>query len=103
MDAVIRENGSDTRLFLSAAALKASHEAASSSGAELLGKDKSIAVLNAARTGDVVHGWTAERTQGVNVGVQVNIPLPTAEEIAERKAIHDKLSLIFKPDSGTPM
>jgi transposase-like protein len=29
----------------------------------------------------------------------VNIPLPSAEEVAERKAIHDKLSLIFKTDS----
>jgi hypothetical protein len=28
----------------------------------------------------------------------VNIPLPSVQEQAERKAIHDKLSLIFKSD-----
>src|SRR5262249_44449530 len=31
----------------------------------------------------------------VNVGVQVNMPLPTAEEIAERRAMHARLDKIF--------
>lgn len=101
IDESIREAGDESRLYLSAATLKASHEAASMAGSELLGKDKSIGVLNAARTGDIVHGWQASRQSGTNVAVQVNVPLPSAEEIAERKAIHDKLSLIFKPDIKT--
>ena len=41
-----------------------------------------------------LHGWNAQA--GVNVGVQVNVPMPTAEERAERKAIHAKLDEIFR-------
>jgi len=34
---------------------------------------------------------------GQTAALQINIPLPTAEERAERKAIHAKLDAIFRP------
>src|SRR5215469_5888669 len=57
MDEVIRENGQDSRLYLSSAGLKASHEAATRSGSELLDRNTSQAILNTARSLDVTHGW----------------------------------------------
>src|SRR5262245_24252370 len=91
----LREVSDETRLYLGSAALKAGFAAAGMEGSEILGKDRSIGVLNAARTADVVHGWTAQRTQGAQVAVQVNVPLPSAEERAERKELHAKLDEIF--------
>ena len=88
----LKHDAEATRLGLSTATRKASLSLAERDGDE---------VVNAsARLKDVVssavqlHGWNAQA--GVNVGVQVNVPLPTAEERAERKAIHAKLDQIFR-------
>ena|SRR5215475_2914096 len=104
LEQTMHEVSDETRLYLGSAALKAGIAAAGMEGTEILGKDKSIGVLNAARTADVVHGWTAQRTQGTQVAVQVNVPLPSAEERAERKELHAKLDEIFslKRATSTP-
>src|SRR5215831_10975074 len=88
----LKQDAEATRLGLSTATRKASLTLAERDGDE---------VVNAsARLKDVVssavqlHGWNAQT--GVNVGVQVNVPMPTAEERAERKAIHAKLDQIFR-------
>jgi hypothetical protein len=93
---VIAEQGEESRLYLAAAGLKASYEAAQRDGASLLDKNASIAVLNHARSLDTVHGWTASRTNG-SVSVQIaNVIQPTPEEKAERQAMFTKLEEITR-------
>jgi len=94
----LKHDAEATRLGLSTATRKASLSLADREGDDV--------VHASARLKDVVssaaqlHGWNAEA--GVNVGVQVNIPLPSAQEVAERKAIHAKLSAIFRPYPELP-
>jgi hypothetical protein len=88
----LREASDDSRLYLSAAVLKASHAAAASQGDALLKQGTSIALLNTARTGDITHGWTAERAKPAQVNVAVVMPTP--EQDAERQAAHDALDAI---------
>lgn len=84
LEDTFREHSDDTRLFLSAATLKASHSASEATGKELRGKMESTGLLNVARTADVVHGWTAARATPL---VQIaNVTLPTPEQDAKRKA-----------------
>src|SRR5215831_9018911 len=88
----LKHDAEATRLGLSTATRKAS--------VSLADRDGDDVVNASARLKDVVssavqlHGWNAQA--GVNVGVQVNVPMPTAEERAERKAIHAKLDQIFR-------
>jgi hypothetical protein len=92
---VIAEQGEESRLYLAAAGLKASYEAAQRDGASLLDKNASIAVLNHARSLDTVHGWTASRTAGPTVQI-ANVVMPTPEEKAERQAMFAKLEEITR-------
>ena len=94
IESTFHELSEETRVYLSAAGLKASFEAASSNGAELLSKAKSLAMPNTARTADVVHGWSAARQQPTVQAVQV--VLPTAEMGAERRRLDDKLDEITR-------
>src|SRR5215475_4691099 len=88
----LKHDAESTRVGLSAATRKASVSLAERDGDEV--------VYVSARLKDVVssaaqlHGWNGQAD--VNVGVQVNVPLPTAEERAERAAIHAKLDKIFR-------
>src|SRR5215470_13414749 len=78
----LKHDAEATRIGLSTATRKAS--------VTLAEREGDYVVNASARLKDVVssaaqlHGWNAQA--GVNVGVQVNVPMPTAEEIAERKA-----------------
>jgi len=92
---VIDEQGEDTRLYLSAASLKSAYHAATLEGRSILEKETSQALLNTARTADVVHGYTAARQQGVSVQI-ANVIMPTEEEKAQRKAIDAKLDEITR-------
>jgi hypothetical protein len=92
---VIAEQGEESRLYLAAAGLKASYEAAQRDGASLLDKNASIAVLNHARSLDCVHGWSVSRQQGVSVQI-ANVIQPTPEERAERQAMFAKLEEITR-------
>ena len=88
----LKHDAEATRLGLATATRKAS--------VSLADRDGDDVVNASARLKDVVssavqlHVWNAQA--GVNVGVQVNVPMPTAQEQAERTAIHDKLDKIFK-------
>jgi hypothetical protein len=98
---VITEQGEDSRLYLSAAGLKAAHHAAKLNGHHLLTKETSQALLNTARTADVVHGYTASRQQGVSVQI-ANVIQPTPEEKAERQAMFAKLEEITRRLAAPP-
>jgi len=79
---VIKKQGEHSRLYLSSAGLKASHEAATLSGKELLDRNTSQAVLNTARSLDVVRGWSAVQP---NVSVQVaNLVMPIIEKMKDK-------------------
>ena len=86
----LKHDAEATRIGLSTATRKASVSLAECDGDEV--------VYVAAKLKDVVssaaqlHGWN--QPAGVNVGVQVNVPLPTAEERAEMNAIDRKLDAI---------
>ena len=78
-------------LYMSAASLKASYEAAQMEGKQLLERDKAQALECHNRNADRTHGWTAGRQNGAQIAVQVNVPLPTAEEREEMRQIDARL------------
>src|SRR5215510_14348685 len=83
----LKHDAEATRVGLSTATRKAS--------VSLSERDGDCVVNVSARLKDVVssaaqlHGWNQPN---VNVGVQVNIPMPTEQEVAERRARHARLS-----------
>src|SRR5262249_60695280 len=79
-DEVLREQSEQTMLYMSAASLKASYEAAQMEGKQLLERDKAQALEAHNRNADRTHGWTVGRQQGAQIAVQVNVPMPTQEE-----------------------
>lgn len=91
----LAEQSEDTRLYLSATALKASHDFASRDPGTFIDQRASQALLNVSKTGDTVHGWTAQRQQGTQVQVAV-VNMPSAEERAERKQMHNALDAIAR-------
>lgn len=95
---VIESHGADTRLMLSAAALKTATDAARRE--HCMEKNDSIGLLNCARTADVVHGWTQARQLAPIVAVQVN--MPSAQERAETDAAHKALDAIVSKLGTTP-
>jgi hypothetical protein len=89
-DEVLREQSEQTMLYMSAASLKASYEAAQMEGKQLLERDKAQALECHNRNADRTHGWSAARQQSqVQVAVQVNMPTP--EEQAQREADHKRM------------
>ena len=86
----LKHDAEATRVGLATATRKASVSLAERDGDEV--------VYVSARLKDVVssaaqlHGWN--QPSGVNVGVQVNVPLPTPEERAELTALDRKLDAI---------
>lgn len=89
---ILRDQGEESRLYLSSAGLKASHEAATRSGTELLDRNTSQAVLNTARSLDVVHGWSVQTPQ---VSVQVaNLVMPSEAEAQRTRELHARLDEI---------
>jgi hypothetical protein len=90
-----REQSEDSRLYLSSAVLKASHEFASIDPRELTDHRKSQALLNVSRTGDTVHGWNALRMQGVTVQV-ANLVMPSADERAALNQVDRRLDDISR-------
>jgi hypothetical protein len=98
---VMKENGENSRLYLSSAGLKASHEAATRSGSELLDRNMSQAVLNTARSLDVVHQWSA-RDPAVSVQI-ANLVMPTEEEAAATRETHARLDAIVAKLSASKL
>jgi hypothetical protein len=90
-DEVLREQSEQTMLYMSAASLKASYEAAQMDGKQLLVRDTAQALEAHNRNADRTHGWSAARQQGSMVAVHVNIPMPTAEEREEMNRLDRKL------------
>src|SRR5215469_350066 len=90
-DEVLREQSEQTMLYMSAASLKASYEAAQMEGKQLLERDTAQALETHNRNADRTHGWSAARQQGSMVAVQVNIPMPTAAEREEMRQIDARL------------
>src|SRR4030095_13221007 len=89
-DEVLREQSEQTMLYMSAASLKASYEAAQMEGKQLLERDKAQALECHNRNADRTHGWSGARQQSqVQVAVQVNMPTP--EEQAQREADHKRM------------
>src|SRR5262249_4708300 len=88
---LLAEDSRETRIGLSTATRKASVTLAECDGDEV--------VYVAAKLKDVVssaaqlHGWN--QPAGVNVNI-ANIPMPTAEERAEMRALDDKLDAFAK-------
>jgi 2,4-dienoyl-CoA reductase-like NADH-dependent reductase (Old Yellow Enzyme family) len=62
---------------------------------QLIGPATAIAADQWAKVTDRAAGWSAERAQGVTVQV-ANLVMPTPEQRAERRALHDKLDEIAK-------
>jgi len=87
----LKQDAETTRLGLSTATRKASVSLAEREGDDVV--NASARLKDVVSSAAQLHGWNAQG--GVNVGVQVNVTMPTAEEIAERKAIHAKLDKIF--------
>ena len=83
-------------LYMSAASLKASYEAAQMEGKQLLERDKAQALECHNRNADRTHGWNAARQQGSMVAVQVNVPMPTQEEREEMRQIDARLDAFAK-------
>jgi hypothetical protein len=83
-------------LYMCAASLKASYEAAQMEGKQLLERDKAQALECHNRNADCTHGWSAARQQGSMVAVQVNIPMPTAEEREEMRQLDRSLDAFAK-------
>src|SRR5262245_49385825 len=54
---------------------------------------RAIALQNHGRNAQIVHGWNVPHPTS-NVAVQVNVPLPTAEERSEMRALDAKLDAI---------
>jgi len=90
-DEVLREQSEQTMLYMSAASLKASYEAAQMDGKQLLVRDTAQALEAHNRNADRTHGWSAARQQGSMVAVQVNVPMPTQAERDEMRRLDDKL------------
>ena len=59
-------------------------------------RDNAQALEAHSRTADRVHGWTAQRQQGSQVNVQVNVPMPTQQEREEMRALDAKLDAFAK-------
>ena len=95
-DEVLREQSEQTMLYMSSAALKASYAAAQSTGNGLMIRDNAQALEAHSRTADRVHGWSASRQSAPNVAVQVNVPMPTAEEREEMRQIDARLDEFSK-------
>src|SRR5215468_5183801 len=93
---VLKEQSEQTMLYMSAASLKASYEAAQMEGKQLLERDKAQALECHNRNADRTHGWSAARQQGSMVAVQVNIPMPTQAERDEMRSLDDKLDAFAK-------
>lgn len=91
----IDEHGEHSRLYLSAATLKASHELAQAGGHTAGERVPYAGLLNVSRSGDTVHGWQAQRTAGPTVQI-ANVILPTPQEQAERQAMFAKLEEITR-------
>jgi hypothetical protein len=83
-------------LYMSAASLKASYEAAQMEGKQLLERDKAQALECHNRNADRTHGWSAARQQGSMVAVQVNVPMPTQAEREEMRQLDAKLDAFAK-------
>ena len=83
-------------LYMSAASLKASYEAAQMDGKQLLVRDTAQALECHNRNADRTHGWTVGRQQGSMVAVQVNVPMPTQEEREEMRSLDAKLDAFAK-------
>jgi hypothetical protein len=90
-DEILREQSEQTMLYMSSAALKASYAAAQSTGNGLMIRDNAQALEAHSCTADRVHGWSASRQSAPNVAVQVNVPMPTAEEREEMNRLDRKL------------
>lgn len=97
---IFSEQSEDTRLYLSAASLKAAHDASKAKGHTLRSKSGSTGLLNVARTTDIVHGWTAARQQPA---VQIaNVVLPTPEQSADLKAVDRRLDALTRLFNQSP-
>ena len=81
-------------LYMSAASLKASYEAAQMEGKQLLVRDTAQALEAHNRNADRTHGWTVGRQQGAQIAVQVNVPMPTQEERDEMRRLDEKLDAL---------
>lgn len=90
----IDEQGEHSRAYLSSATLQASHDLAQSGGKTEGERVPYAGLLNASRSGDVVHGWQAKRQQPA-AAVNVAVILPTPEEQAKLREIDSKLDAIF--------
>src|SRR5262245_60714511 len=88
----LKHDAEATRLGLSTATRKASLSLADREGDDVV--NASARLKDVVSSAAQLHGWNAQA--GVNVGVQVNVPLPSAEEIAERRAMHARLDEIFR-------
>jgi hypothetical protein len=93
---VIRHYGDRAKIGATIAGAKALEHLADADAVKLVTPAASIAADQWTKAVDRAAGWTQARQQGVNVGVAVNVQLPTDEERAERRAGHAKLDEIAR-------
>jgi hypothetical protein len=93
---VIAHYGNRAKISATIAGARALEHLADADAVKLVTPAASIAADQWTKAVDRAAGWTQARQQGVNVGVAVNVTLPTAEERAERREGHAKLDEIAR-------
>ncbi len=93
---VVQHYGDRAKIGAVIAGSKALEHLADCEGSKLVTPAAAISGDQWTKAVDRAAGWTQARAAGVNVGVQVNITPPSAEERAERRAVHASLDAITK-------
>ncbi len=93
---IVQHYGDRAKIGAVIAGSKALEHLADCEGSKLVTPAAAISGDQWTKAVDRAAGWTQARQQGVNVGVAVTINPPSAEERAERRAVHASLDAITK-------
>lgn len=89
---VMAQEGDRTRSAMARTARRAFEHCDELTNEQLHAMDRAIALEKHARTASIAHAWNV--APATNVALQVNVPLPTAEERSEMRSIDAKLDAI---------
>ncbi len=93
---IVQHYGDRAKIGATIAGAKALEHLADQDGSKLTTPAAAISGDQWTKAVDRAAGWTQARAAGVNVGVAVTINPPSAEERAERRAVHASLDAITK-------
>ena len=92
MASVMAQEGDRTRSAMARTARRAFEHCDELTDEQLHDMQRAIGLEKHARTASIAHAWNVQ--SAVNVGVQVNVPLPSEDERAEMRSIDAKLDAI---------